>query len=96
MIKGIILGTKLAASAVVGFGMGAVTQNIVKVVTPENTKQIAKLCIYLGSYITAGVVASNASDEFERKFDLGVRILEMVVNHEVQPEQQIVETKEEA
>lgn len=73
---------KFGGSMVTGFALGAVARNVLKTVTPESTNKLAKGCIYLGSAIAASLAADAASDKFDRKLDLGIRLWEVFTQTE--------------
>lgn len=79
-LKQTMTGIKLVGSLMAGFGVGTIAKNLISVTTPENIKAVTKLGIYVGGYLVAGLAADAASDKFDRKMDMVVRIVELWVN----------------
>lgn len=87
---------KGVGSLATSIGIGAVTRNVIKVTTPENTKTVVKVCIGVGSYFVAGLASAAASKKFGEQVDSVAEIIKKWTGPKEEPVVENMETKEEA
>lgn len=83
---------KSIGGLVVSFGSGAITGNLIKATTPEDTKKIIKICIGLSGCFISTLVGDAASDKFEGAID---KVVETMKDWANKSEQEDIETEPE-
>lgn len=93
IVKSALTAVKIVGGIAISIGVGAVVKNLVRATTPEDVKKGTEICIKVGSFFIAGMLATAANDKFGQHVDAVIQTIEVVIQGHGNNEELIIDVE---